>query len=173
MAAGNTFVPIVSFGQLSSPYSIDVTNIPSTYTDLFIVVEFSGDRDGDVVMQFNGDTGANYGHSYIRANQNSASAITGGANSQTSGYFSLNGGWRGSLALIWIPRYKDTGKYKSWVSRSGGWESTAYAYTDIYGGTWRNTAAITSIKFLWTGGRQFSSTVNYGTKINIFGIAEA
>lgn len=173
MPAGNTFVPITSFAHLSSPYSVTLSNLPSSYTDLFVTLEYSGDRDGDLIVRFNGDTGSNYGHSYLRANHNSTSAITGGANSQTAGYIALNGGWRGSLATLWLPRYKDTGKHKSWMCRSGGYESTSISYTDIYSGTWRNTSAINSINFLWTGNRQFSDSPVYGLRINIYGITEA
>jgi hypothetical protein len=173
MAAGNTFTPIYNVSQYSGIYSLTIANIPTTYTDLFISMTYSGERDQDVYIRFNGDTSANYGYSYIRAN-NGASVVSGGNQSQGQAVINLNSGWRGTTTNIWIPNYKNTTKYKNWFAQSTGWEDkTTYNYSQIHGGCYRGLSAITSITFLWSNTKQFSDGAGYGLKFNLYGITEA
>lgn len=173
MPAGNTFTPIYSVSQYSSPYSVTIGNIPSSYTDLFVALTYGGDRDQDVHMRFNSDTSSNYGYSYERAHE-SATVSSGGNQNQNQAVLNLNGGYRGTTTNIWIPNYKNTTKYKDWFAQSTGWEnSTQYNYSSIGGGSYRSTSAINSITFFWSNARQFYDSTSYGLRINIYGVTEA
>lgn len=173
MAAGNTFTPIYNLTQYTSPYSVTIANIPSTYTDLFITMNYTGDRDQDVYMRFNGDTGGNYGYSYERA-LNSTTVSSGGNQSQGQAVINLNGGWRNTLTNIWVPNYKNATKYKNWFAQSAGWEDkTTYNYAEIHGGCYRSQSAITSITFLWSNTKQFYAETAYGLRICVYGVTEA
>lgn len=173
MPAGNTFTPIYTVNNYSEVYSLTISNIPSTFTDLFISMSYHGDRDQDVYMRFNGDSGANYGYSYSRA-LNSSTVSTGGNQSQGQAIINLNGGWRGSTTNIWVPNYKNTTKHKNWFTQSVGWEDkTTYNYSQIHGGSYRSQSAINSVTFLWSGGRQFYNLPQYGLRVHIYGITEA
>lgn len=174
MPAGKTFTAILSVNHYSPVRSIVLSNIPSGYSDLLMTMDFSTDRDIEVWMRFNSDTGSNYGYSWIRSNQNSASGSSGGSNSQTYGAVDLSGGYRGSALNVWISEYTDTSKFKTYISRSGGWESTTNNYSAIHAGTWRNTTAINSITLtLPSTAYSFYEGSVRGPRITLYGITEA
>ena len=53
---------------------ISFSSLPSTYTDLRVVLVTKGDQDQNSYIRFNSDTGTNY--SYTRINTNGVTAAT-------------------------------------------------------------------------------------------------
>lgn len=152
---------------------IDFNSIPSTYTDLKVVLSLRGNvasYDDFVNLRFNSSSGANYSNRILAGDGLNASSSSWTA--QTYGYiFQIDGASStantfGSVE-IYIPNYlSSTNKsYASMgVSENNGNQSTS-RQNAINAGLWNQTAAITSINLsvgsstLWV---QYSTAYLYG-----------
>ena len=118
-------------------------------------------------IQFNGDsTGGNY----------SVTILSGtGSTVSTTRYSSYNTPyieWNGvpgtstnlNITVVNIMNYSNSTTYKTFISRSN---NSSYG-TDAIVGSWRNTAAINSIKII-----QPTYTFNAGTTFTLYGIKAA
>jgi hypothetical protein len=169
MANTYTFIAsnIVGSGGVAS---VTFSSIPSTYTDLVIKTSVRGNRADDTiegfVLQFNGDTGANYtgrelfGSGTSTGSNTQARAGLVNGNLATSNTFSSN--------EIYIPNY--TGSTNKSASIDGVTETnSATAYQTLDAFLWSNTSAITSIYLGPNNGSgflQYSSFYLYGIKKN-------
>jgi hypothetical protein len=151
--------------------TIEFTSIPSTYTHLQVRFITSNTSDNYYIqMQFNSSTNDYHWHRFdgdgtnvTVTNNTSPSACVVGVNSVTANTNVMSSG------VVDILDYANTNKYK--VSRSlHGFNANS---TDagqqkigLYGSLWKNTNAITSIKFLSAAGNfaQNSSFALYGIK---------
>jgi hypothetical protein len=120
-------------------------------------------------MQFNSDTASNYSWHYT-AGLGSSSYSTGVASATTMNltYFPNNGWTAGNfgVATIDILNYESTAQNKSVIAWGGDRQDDGSGYVGYGSGTWRNTAAITSIAITngdgdWLSGSQFAL---YGIK---------
>jgi hypothetical protein len=156
--------------------NVEFTSIPSTYKHLQVrcfAQTNRGTYGGDAAkIQFNSDTSANYTYHSLRGNGSSASS----SNEVNLAYgYSVDTGTGVSstfgAAVIDILDYLDTNKNKTIRTLTGNDINGTIAG---YGGTvtfisvlWKNTSAITSIKFTPESGSQFnqySSFALYGIK---------
>lgn len=152
---------------------IDFTSIPSTYTDLVLLLSLRGNSasyDDYVNVRFNSSSGANYSNRIID---------TGGTTGSSSSWASQNYGYffqidaasstasTFSNVEIYIPNYAgSTNKPYSniGVKENNGNQSTS-RWMAINAGLWSQTAAITSINLsvgsstLWV---QYSTAYLYG-----------
>jgi hypothetical protein len=162
MAAGATYEPIATTtisGTSTNSYTF--SSIPSTYTDLVLVVSGSTVSTNGVLSQVNGDTGTNYSATFLYGDGSSAASIRNSNEvSLSTGYFDTSN----SNMIIHYMNYKNTTTYKTVLSRSNASGSFLGARASL----WRNTAAITSIKI-------FGSGTNLGdaTTLTLYGIAAA
>lgn len=162
--AGTSFESIatVTVGAGGSS-TVEFTSIPSTYTHLQIRQITSNTTDGDIYMQFNNDTGSNYTRHFLYGN--GTNAVAGNdLSTQSGGYTTTTSGNFGGQ-IIDILDYANTNKYKT--SRMlTGFDNNGSGFIVLYSGSWRNTAAVSSIKLLVTSGnfRQYSSFALYGIK---------
>ena len=146
--------------------SISFTSIPSTFTHLQIrCTALLSASDNDYRMQINGDTGSNYSINYLLGDGSGASAA-GSANTDmflvgynAASYTNSTG------SIIDILDYANTNKYKTarilaGVDKNGG------GYMFLLSGSWRNTAAITSLLIYPNAGtfNQYSQFALYGIK---------
>jgi len=146
--------------------TMDFTSIPSTYTDLLVLVSSrnsGANNNDDLLMRFNGSSTSYsnksiYGTgSAIASNSPFTTYIYGGSNNgntSTASTFSSNS--------LYIPNYAGSA-YKS-VSVEGLQENnTSQAFMNLIAGLWSNTAAITSISLL-SGANfvQYSTATLYG-----------
>ena len=168
---------LIASSTIGSGGSATVTfsSIPSTYTDLKLVVSARGDgASGIFVCQFNGLT-TNlssmllYG---INGNATGSASYTG-ANSIWA--YTTNSGSTASTfgnAEIYIPNYTST-KYKS-VSIDGVNETNAADGRQIMvAGLWSSTSAITSITLTsQTGGNAATNFTQYST-FYLYGISNS
>ena len=164
---------VISHVSLSSDATnIDFTSIPSTYTDLLLVMSLkhkdTGSGQREVAMQFNGDTGNNY-QGFQSNSYEYGSWATGGRSgwgwssdsealvgtvpcSETTSVRNTDPNAFGPIRL-WIPRYSDTTGYKTLMYQYGGaWiaDTDAGFKTDWGRGQnmWKSTAAINRITVL-------------------------
>jgi hypothetical protein len=151
---------------------MDFTSIPSTYTDLVLVV--SG-RSGaaytrrTINFTINGSsTTTDYADKYLLGSGSAASSATDA--SGTQGYLTV---WDAPAALatastfsncqIYIPNYASTSTYKS-VSVDGvGEDNITAAYMGLTAGIYQQNTAITSLSVATQGSFvQYSSAYLYG-----------
>jgi hypothetical protein len=145
--------------------NVEFTSIPATYTHLQIRgitqsnrATFSRD---EFAMTFNSDTGTNYSWHSIYGSGTSASSQKETTINRILGQDCVGAnGWWGN-AVIDILDYANTNKNKTVRFLAG--LDTNNAGVDGYNGAlvftsgnWRNTNAITSIKFAPTSGTQFN-----------------
>ena len=63
----NTYEPIATNTLGSAASSVTFSSIPSTYTDLIVVMNYANSTGlADVFFRFNGDTGSNYSDTILK-----------------------------------------------------------------------------------------------------------
>jgi hypothetical protein len=156
-----TYEPIATTTIGSAVTTFSFTSIPSIYTDLFIVIEgpgISGGTSMDSNIRFNSDTGSNYSDTRV---QNIYSDRSSNATAIRTGAPRSNNRWN---TAIHISNYADTSFYKTIISRSNALGSDSLA--EMYSGSWRSTAAISS--FTMVSGQ--SRNYEVGTTCTVYGI---
>lgn len=149
-----TYKPIATT-SLSGSTTITFSSIPSTYTDLVIVL--TGFSAGGYPANFrvgNGtvDSGTNYSRTGITGDGSSTASYRG--SSET--YFYTDNGSDATAGsapnITHIMNYSSTATYKTFLNRNGSYNSHARAIS----GTWRSTSAIDTISitgvYAWTAG---------------------
>jgi hypothetical protein len=157
-----TYDPIATQTLGSAASSVTFSSIPSTYTDLVLVVNSARTTSNDAVsLEFNGDTGSNYsrllmygtGSSAATFRESNATLIEIGVQDTSN-----------CTNIFNVMNYANTSSNKSVVARANATGVRVSAGI----GVWRNTAAITSIK-LATGGSTFIA----GSTFTLYGIKAA
>ena len=163
MAAGNTYTPIATTA-LTSGTSYSFTSIPSTYTDLVLITQFTVGSNLDLGLQFNANTtGTSY--SDIQFSGNGTSPSSGRDTSVNQIVSDLTGtGTAGDMIYIFnIMNYANTNVYKNVI----GTAKSASKGINVVTGCWRNAAAINEMRLL-VGGGGFTAGI-----ATIYGIAAA
>lgn len=167
-----TYVPIASTTFTTAAATCNFSSIPQTYQDLFIVVS-SRSTDASYmnaikVYNVNADTGSNYTYTALFGDGGGVAAQR-----QTSVPFILFGGYTTTLTsgvyevhTVNINNYKSTTQFKSFLGRRSSAGTTGYVA--VAAGTWRNTAAITSLDVAQQIGN-FAA----GSTVTLYGIASA
>jgi hypothetical protein len=160
----STNTPIYSTTLSATATSVTFSNIPSTFTDLVLVVNGSFSGTDYLNLQFNGDTTTSYSDLPFRGNGSAASA--GAASSRafiwTNTEASANSRF---MCRSNIQNYANPNINKSVLSR--GDSTTGYVAVNI--GTWRKTEPITSIRVYGLSGNNFT----VGSTFTIYGIKAA
>ena len=153
--------------------SIDFTSIPSTYKHLQIrgigrlTVASSG--ASNIGVRFNSDSGTNY--SYHILSGNGSTANSGGAGSSNQMYLPDMIIRDGSTASVYsgfvfdILEYANTNIYKT-VRALSGFDANGSGKVALTSGSWRNTAAVTSITLVPESDlyKQYNQFALYGIK---------
>jgi hypothetical protein len=156
-----TYEPIAT-STLGSASTFDFTSIPSTYTDLVVVV--NGKQSNALCyVRLNNDTGSNYSNVSMYAQSSGGNGPDKNAN--TTSFYS--GFVNASLSInIWnIFDYANTTTYKSMLCRGG---NDAQLQADV--GTWRSTAAVNRVTI---GVLTTSPNFDAGSTATIYGIKAA
>jgi hypothetical protein len=162
MAAGSTYTPIATTTLGSAAASYTFSSIPSTYTDLILVVNGSTSSTNiDYGLRFNSDSGSNYSRTYVLG---TGSAAASGRDANLSHMIMANFTSSQSTVIFQIMNYSNSTTYKTALSRSN-----SGTYVIGYVGMWRNTNAITSVEFLTTS----ANTLAVGSVLTLYGIASA
>jgi hypothetical protein len=160
----STNTPIYSTTLSATTTSVVFSNIPTTFTDLVLVVNGSFSGTDYLNLQFNGDTSTSYSDLPFRGNGSSASA--GAASSRAFIHTSTDAGANARfMCRSNIQNYANPNINKSVLSR--GDSTTSYVAINV--GTWRKTEPITSIRVYALSGNNF----NIGTTFTIYGIKAA
>ena len=163
MTSGATYTPIATTTLGSAVASYTFSSIPSTYTDLFVVVNgaATSGSTSNITLQYNGDTTSGlYSATRVLGDGTSASsARSSGANYAQIGDTSTDR----FVCTVNIMNYLSTSVYKTALSRSN-----SQSYLSAYVSLWRNTNAITSITIGMSG-----QSLAAGTTLSLYGIASA
>lgn len=165
-----TYEPIATVTLGSDSQPITFSSIPSTYTDLrlVLVVRKNATTATNVNLRFNGDTATNY----------SGTALYGDGTSVTSNrqssinmmpIWSFAVTATGDIALITSDIFSYAGSTNKTVLSTGSLDKNGSGSVDRTVGLWRNTAAVTSITLLDTSSRTFGA----GTTATLYGILKA
>jgi len=159
-----TYEPIATTRLSSSATSYTFSSIPSTYTDLVLVVAgtFTNTNSGGN-LRLNGDTGTNYSTTALRGTGTTVYATRSINRSFIAG--NEDGSSSGPWIFIWnINNYANASTYKTVLVRA----SDAGAYVSETVGLWRSTSAINSITFI-----TFDPGISSGTTLTLYGIKAA
>lgn len=154
----STYEPIVTNTLTTTANSVTLSSIPSTYTDLVVVVATT--TGGDINFRINGDTGANYSQTVIYGYSSFGSTKSTNATYNWLNYGSNSGNL---LAILQLNNYSSTTANKTSIVR----DAANGATSDVMAGLWRSTAAITSLTFTPP------STFAVGSTFTIYGIKAA
>jgi hypothetical protein len=171
MPVGNTYEAIATQTLGSAAASVTFSSIPSTYTDLVIVIASLNNTAANTSFQFqvgNGsvDTGANYSLTELFGTGSAASSDR--ASNDTAAY--LNGPGIGTstnipnLYILNLMNYSNTTTYKTFLGRGGNAEKNVVATVNL----WRSTAAINTVKIF-----QSSNNMATGSTFSLYGIKAA
>ena len=164
-----TYEKIQSYTLGSAAASIDFTSIPSTYTDLRIVWVYKAVSASNYpYLRYNSDTGNNYSFNVLYGNgtiagwtgnpSNSGAYLVGNAPASTSQW---------QINTVDVFSYAGS-TYKTLLNTYCG--DVNGSGTVSYGiNLWLSTAAITSIKLLFSGG----SNIAAGSTATLYGIKAA
>jgi hypothetical protein len=157
-----TYEPIQTQTLGSTATSVTFSSIPATYTDLVIVGVVSGAGD-QIKLQFNGDTSSIYSYRFLYGNGTSALSAEATGN---NAYIRIGQSYTSNLGnfICNVLNYSNTTTYKSVLSRAGN----AGNLLGLFTGTWRSTAAVTSIKF-----ELLSGSFDSGSTFTLYGIKAA
>ena len=163
MAAGSTYTPIQSYTLGSAQATVTFSSIPSTYTDLILVVGSAASGADYSHFRVNGDTGTNYSLTDLVGNAVSAYTDRVANTALTySGYVTTSPG----TIIMNFQNYATTTTYKTVLSRTA---TDSGEPVRVAVNLWRSTAAINSIT-LYNGGSKNWAT---GGVFTLYGIAAA
>lgn len=165
MAAGNTYEAIATQTLGSAAASVTFSSIPSTYTDLRLVVAATSSSGSniDAYVRFNSDSGTNYSATYLYGNGTSAGS--GRTSNATLIYLTQATAISSTQTnrLVDVMNYSNATTYKTMLMREN---DTANA-TGTLVGLWRSTSAINQIVI--TGSANFAT----GSVFSLYGIKNA
>ena len=158
-----TYEPIATYTIQSAQTSYTFTAIPSTYTDLVLVMQTQWTTAGnsDAGLRFNSDTGSNYSRTWVEGT--GTAPVSGRGSNETVmyivGYFSNTI----STQICHIMNYANTTTYKTAINRESSNPSDSNVAAKI--GLWRSTVAINSVTIYGTKSFATGSTFTlYGIK---------
>ena len=159
MPAGSTYTPIATTTLGSAVSSYTFSSIPSTYTDLVLILNPNSTVD-NMNFRFNGDTGTNYSNTWLFGNGSTVTSTRGTNRTTIAG--TVSGGWE--IVRFNIMNYANTTTFKTTLLRAD--DAANYVGTNV--GLWRSTAAITSVTIVAGVGN-----LPAGSTFTLYGIASA
>ena len=166
MPAGSTYTPIATTTLGSAATSYTFSSIPTTYTDLILVLNGSFDAFNNVRFQVgNGsvDTGSNY--SVTRLLGDGSAGQSDRVSNATGGYvITIN--TNQVMGVMHFQNYSNTTTYKTILARGGAPGTSDYVSANV--NLWRSTSAINTIKIYPNSGN-----MNTGTTLTLYGLAAA
>lgn len=157
---------IASTTLTSQQLTVTFSSIPSIYDDLRLVIYDAGDPTYSFAapMQFNSDTGSNYGETRLYGDGSSFYAL--GQSSVTS--LPIQTRQEPSATIVEILSYANSTQYKNVLIRTAS-NNNSSGETRLSVGLWRSTAAINSITLTNSSLRLWA----IGSVFAIYGITKA
>ena len=164
----STYTPIATTTLGSAANGITFSSIPSTYTDLVIVADYSLNvSNASLWCRLNSDTGSNY--SFTRLSGNGSSASSGRGSNETQARITADATAQASstrqTVTLNFQNYSNATTYKTFLTRYG-----STGGTEAFVCLWRSTSAITSINI-----KYFDATaaIEAGSTFTLYGIKAA
>tara|TARA_R110000868_G_scaffold201379_1_gene448948 strand:- start:1050 stop:1556 length:507 start_codon:yes stop_codon:yes gene_type:complete len=166
----STYEPIATVTTSGTTNVITFSSIPNTYTDLRLICNFTSDGTFSHRIQFNSDTASNYANT-LMVNNSGAVQINEAVGARWASNSVGVDPTIPSMAIIDIFGYANTSLNKAFLSQgAGSYYTTTGGYAEINVGLWRSTAAINTLKLLWSaGGYNFKA----GSIFALYGIKAA
>jgi hypothetical protein len=161
----STYTPIYATTLSANASSITLSNIPSTFTDLVLVINGGTTTNNQFRMNVGSssiDSGSNYGGTQIYAY---SSTVGSGRETNASNPYVGVASSTNSTHTIQFQNYSNNNSFKTWISKGG---DTALSQYDISAYTWRSTSIIGTIQINTNGG-----TIASGTSVTLYGIKAA
>lgn len=166
-----TYVAIAKTVLTGTQTTVDFNSIPSTYTDLVLLVSArsasGGSASDNISLKINGST-TTYSYRFLSGNGSAALSGNGTPAEQFAGDMSGSGGTSNTFSNIeiYIPNYTgSTNKVQSITSAQEN--NTTAAFIRAIAGLWSTTSAVTSISLRYFGGGvDFAS----GSRFDLYGI---
>ena len=147
-----TYQPIATTTLSSSASDITFSSIAGTYTDLVLVFSGFGSTSANLNVQLNSDTGTNYSYNAIWGTGTTASSNRGTNTTYIrAGYITT----AHTGTVLQFQNYSNATAYKTVLMRDFPSASDVEAAVSL----WRNTAAVTSIKFYPSSGTLASGSI--------------
>ena len=158
-----TYEPIATQTLTFAATVVTFSSIPSTYTDLLLIVNGKNDSLGNRALyyQLNNNTGSNYSWTELYGNGSSA-----GSNRTSNSTYGSIANFTSDPAVViaqW-QNYANTSTYKTVISRASNPSTVVQAFVSL----WRQTSAISEID-LYLNADNF----NTGTTFTLYGILAA
>ena len=173
MAAGATYTPIATTTLGSAAANIEFTSIPSTYTDLILVVtpaQSSPAGDSPLLRVGNGsaDSSSIYSYTVLRGTGSAASSYRDTGLTYIPDSLTGMSTTLGQLTITYqIMNYANNTTYKTILVRDNS-NTTSYPGVTAIVGLWRSTSAINVVRFYGAG-----SNLASGTTATLYGIKAA
>jgi hypothetical protein len=175
-AFGSTIIPsdyeaIATYTSTGSDTFFDFTSIPSNYRYLEVrgYGKHNSSNYANVAVRMNGDaTTGNYRWIFSVANGTSRSSATDSNSNHLPILQSFPSSANNMGVCVFVfNEYKATNKFKTVTCYGGATENGSdVGEVSIGAGTWLSTSAITSLRFLNTGGPSWST----GSKFVLYGV---
>lgn len=168
MAAAQTYEPIATVtASGGSNTQLVMSSIPSTYTDLILIIQTSNTLSSNMGLKFNSAGGTAYSNTWLNG---SGTAVVSSGDTN-SAYINLDGAsypTSGTTTIykIHIKNYANTSVYKTIISRA----SNGSRGVDLTIGLWQSTAAINRIDFISANA---GGTITSGSTLTLYGIKAA
>jgi hypothetical protein len=149
--------------------SINFTSIPSTYTDLAVMISMKSTNSSwqGTTLRFNG-TSSGYSDRFLNGDGSSATSGSN-LNGGTAIYIGANPATAETNAFsntqIYIPNYTSSSNKSVSIDQVSDFNTTL-SFAALIAGLWQNTAAITSIAIAGSAGNlaQYTTATLYGIK---------
>lgn len=177
MPAGATYESISTTTLSATTTSLTISSIPSSYTDIVLVMSCYWSAQDSCGIRLNSDTGTNYSRTILTSDINNSVSTdrTTNANNINLGRLGRTGadvpfsyGTAFGTHIIHINNYSNTNMNKTVISRHSSPMRPSYGL-GIVAGLWRSTAAVSSIELMCDG----SSLLPVGSTFTLYGITAA
>lgn len=161
----NSYESIATTTLGSAASSVTFSSIAATYTHLQvrIMTGSSGAATDTILIQLNSDTTAT-NYYWHRLYGDGSTAFSGSSNANT--VIDVSGtGTNFSGSVVDILDYTNTNKYKT-IRTLSGYDANGSGRVGLNSTLWKNTAAITNIVFVISGGANFPTN----SKFALYGI---
>lgn len=167
MAITYNAIATVTTGSLTT--SISLSSIPSSYTDLVVIMTGSMAAGANTIyVRINGDTNTNYQTIYMSSNGSSRTAAVGSLRNDGVSFGNFAYGYTANTPFLVQAHFNNYAQstYSKTVLSKWSQGSNAVEYS---GNRWTQTGAISSLEIRNNGGHNF----NIGTTVTIYGITKA
>ena len=164
-----TYVPIATTTLGSSAASYTFSSIPSTYTDLVLVLQGQDTGADNLYFRLNSDSGTNYSFTTLNGNGTAnTNRVTNSTFGRFAWYAAPNNAVPNWIGRVQFMNYSNTTTYKTILGRTDI-AGVTYSGTEATVNTWRSTSAINSITLYWGGTDSWAA----GSNFTLYGIASA